>query len=163
MKTFSELKRNLTIGKKLKMIKSSLPNNKLLNIEREICAIQTNGISLKTDNQSGKSFLEYPPASLVDYTDNIITFYQPGLRELTPAEKAMIENEPSNRPENRQLAENDVMTDSSTTYWMDKKYYSENNANWRWDWSKGLRYDINNQKMFDKKIKGNIDLQYIIL
>lgn len=162
MKTFSDLKRDLTIGTKLTMIKSALPNNKLLNIEREICATQTNGISLKTENKSGKSFLEYPPASLVDYDGEIITFYKPALRDLTPDEKAIIDNTPSHREENKQQALNDMMTDSSGTYWMDKRYFSENDAEWRWNWSKGLKWDINDNKMFDKKIKGEIDLQYII-
>jgi hypothetical protein len=46
---------------------------------------------------------------------------------------------------------------------MDKAYYSEHNANWRWDWSSGLRYDIHEGKMFDKKIKGDLDLVYKII
>ena len=39
---------------------------------------------------------------------------------------------------------------------------AENNAEWRWDWSKGLRLDINDQKIWDKKIKGDLEMEYIL-
>jgi len=131
MKTFADLKRELQTGKTLTMTYSSLENNRLLNIPRQIIGTQTNGISLKTDNKSGKSFLSLPCASLTEYDGKIIKIYQPGKRDLTPEEKSILNNEPSNRKENEQIAINDALTDGSSTYYMDKRYYANNNAEWR--------------------------------
>lgn len=162
MKTFADLKRDLQIGKTLTMIYSSLSGNKLIGIPRQIIGTQSNGISLQTDNKSGKSFFSLPCASLTEYDGKIIKIYQIGKRDLTAEEKAILDNEPSNRKENEQLAINDVMTDGSRTYWMDKRYYAEHNANWRWEETRGLRLDLNDRRMYDKKIKGKLDLQYTL-
>jgi len=166
MKTFADLKRDLIEGKTLTMtynsIKDSETINSRLNIPRKIGYTQTNGIFLeKGDNKKG-TWLELPCASLTEYDGKTIKIYKCGKRELTKNEKEILDNEPSNRKENKQLAENDALTDGSSTYWMDKRYYGENDANWRWDWSKGLRWDCNDRKMWDKKIKGELDLQYTL-
>jgi hypothetical protein len=162
MKSFADLKRDLQVGKTLTMTYSNLESNKLVGIPRQIIGTQTNGISLKTDNKSGKSFLSLPCASLTEYDGKIIKIYQIGKRDLTPEEKAILDNEPSNRKENEQLAINDVLTDGSSTYYMDKRYYAEHNAEWRWNESRGLRLDLNDRRMYDKKIKGELDLQYTL-
>lgn len=165
MKTFADLKRDLQVGKKLKMIYHHWENtrtNKILNIEREIIKVQSNGVSLKTNNQSGKSFLDLPCASLTEYDGKNIKIYGIGKRPLTTGEKALLDNEPSRRPENAKMVERDVLSDGSSTYYLDKSYYSKNNANWRYDWDKGLKLDINDYTMFDKKIKGKLELEYIL-
>jgi len=167
MKTFTNLKKDLIIGKGIKMTYNKLFNdrtNNLLNKVRYIIKIQTNGVYLSEDKNASKgSFLEFPPASLISYDGETLKIYEPILRELTTTEKSILDNEPSNRKENEQLSINDVLTDGSQTYWMDKKYYNDLNANWRWGEHKGLRYDINNRKMWDNKILGDLSLQYTII
>ena len=165
MKTLTELKKDLVVGKTLTMTFNSLTQSSetiknRLNVPRKILKTQTNGLYLEVANTGKGSFLELPCASLIEYEGKNIKIYKVGKRELTKAEKDLLKNEPSNRPENKELAKRDALSDGSQTYWMDKRYYRENNAEWRWDWSKGLRLDINDNKMWDKKIKGELDLEY---
>lgn len=162
MKTFADLKRDLVVGKTLTMTYSSFEKNKLLNKPRKIIKVQTNGVYLETEGTKRGSFLAFPCASLTEYDGKTIKFYRVGKRPLTAQEKALIDNEPSRRLENKQLVKNDLLSDGSTTYYMDKKYYMENNANWRWDYYKGLRLNFYEMNMYDNKIKGNLDLQYTI-
>ena len=166
METFAQLKRDLKVGKTLTMVYNSIKDsetiNARLNKPRKILATQTNGIKLEIANTGKGSFLELPCASLTEYDGKNIKIYKCGKRDLTESEKRLIDNTPSHRSENAQLAENDAVSDGSTTYWMDKAYFKENDAEWRWDWSKGLRWDVNENKMWDKKIKGELDLAYIL-
>lgn len=168
MKTFADLKRDLIVGKTLTMTFNSLEGSsetikKRIGVARKILKTQTNGITLEFEEGSGKgSFLELPCASLIEYDGKTIKIYKPGKRELTENEKTLLEGEPSNRKENEELNRIDMLTDSSRTYRMDKLYYMNNDANWRWGWHKGLRFDINDKKMWDKKIKGELELEYIL-
>lgn len=165
MKTFAQLKRDLKVGVSITMTKNQLANEKfsansksaLIGMKRYIVKTQSNGVYLTIDG-SQKSYLEFPPASLVEYNENIIRIYNPGERKLTKEEQTILDNRPSNRKENEQLAVNDALTDGSSTFWMDKRYYSENGADWYWGWSKGQRYSQG--KMIDNKIKGALSLEY---
>jgi hypothetical protein len=165
MKTFAELKRDLQVGRKLKMTFHHFGEGrfKLIGIEREILKAQSNGIYLKTEGTKNGSFLDLPCASLTEYDGKTIKIYGIGKRNLTAQEKSILDNEPSMKKENKQLVENDIMSDGSTTYYMDKRYYNENNANWRYDWQKGCKLDINDMKMFDKSIKGNLEIEYQLI
>jgi len=167
-KTFAQLKRDLIVGKTLTMTFNSLSESSetiknRIGKARKIIKTQTNGIYLEVEsgNKNG-SFLELPCASLTEYDGNTIKVFKYGKRDLTAREAEILANEPSNRKENAELARIDAISDGSRTYWMDKRYYAENDAEWRWDWSKGLRLDINDQKMWDKKIKGDLEMEYIL-
>ena len=164
MKTFTQLKRDLVVGKTLTMTfnsTNSKTTNSRIGKARKIIKTQSNGISLEVEsgNPNG-SFLELPCASLTEYEDNTIKVFKYGKRDLTEREAEILANEPSNRKENAELTQRDMLTDGSQTYWMDKRYYDENDANWYWDWNKGLRYDHNEKKMWDKKIKGELEMEY---
>lgn len=162
-KTFADFKRDMKEGITLTMVKS-LFNEKLLNIPRKVIRVQSNGLWLETDNKSGKSFLEYPKtASLIEYDGKLLTIYRCSIRELTEEEKRIIDNCPSNRPENKEIVEMDMISDGSRSYFMDRAYYKENNADWYYDWKDGKKYSHNDGgKMWDRKIKGDVDLQYKI-
>lgn len=166
--TATQLKKDLQAGKTLTMIYNSMASSSKtitarLNKPRYIIKVQTNGLTLAEDPSATRgSFLELPPASLIDYDGKTLTFYRPALRNLTPDESAILAGEPSCQSENAVLAERDALTDGSQTFWLDKAYYNKHDANWRWSWDKGKRYDISERKMWDKKIKGEKDLQYII-
>jgi hypothetical protein len=47
IKTFAELKRALTVGTKIKLVDSSLPNNKRLGVVRAVIKQQTNAVKLE--------------------------------------------------------------------------------------------------------------------
>lgn len=70
MKTVADLKR-LKVGQKAKLIFSHYPGHKYLNVEREVSAVQTNGLwfrPLGTDRCS--SFLSFPKKAEFEGTDN---------------------------------------------------------------------------------------------
>jgi hypothetical protein len=168
MKTFTQLKRDLVVGKTLTMTFNSMSESSeriksRIGKPRKILKTQTNGIYLEVESGDPKgSFLELPCASLTEYDGNTIKAFKYGKRDLTAKEAEILANRPSDRPENAELARIDMISDGSQTYWMDKRYFNENDANWYWDWSKGLRYDFNEKKMWDKKIKGQLEMEYVL-
>jgi len=168
MKTFAQLKRDLVVGKTLTMTFNSMSGSSetiknRIGKARKIIKTQSNGIYLEVEsgNKQG-SFLELPCASLTEYDDNTIKVFKYGKRDLTAREAEILANRPSQRKENAELARMDMISDSSQTYWKDKRYYDDNNANWYWGWNKGMRYDLNENKMWDKKIKGELEMEYIL-
>ena len=164
MNTLADLKRKLIKGQGVKLIRFKTPfdiNNKNLNKVRYVVKIQSNGIYLNEDkNAENGSYLEFPKASLLDVGEQGFRIFEEGKRDLTEEEKKILDNEPSNRPENREIAEADAISDGSRTYWMDKRYYKEHNAEWRWNKSRGLRLDHNDKRMWDDNIRGELSLEY---
>jgi hypothetical protein len=55
-----------------------------------------------------------------------------------------------------------MLSDGNQCFWKDKKYYNDNDANWYWEWDKGLKYNMSENKMWDKKIKGELEMEYIL-
>lgn len=158
--TLSQLKKDLTIGRTLRMTYNHASSRRVGKL-RQIVKIQTNGVSFTDpdDPASRPSFFELPPASLLDYDGWTLTTYLPGRRPLTKDEQAILDNRPRD-PKQERI---DIMTDGSRTYWRDKRYFADNSAGWYWDWTKGLRYSHNDRLMWDKKIKGDKDLEYIFI
>ena len=62
--------------------------------------------------------------------------------------------------ENAEKVAQDMMTDGSNMFWQDKRYLTENDADWYWGWKKGKRYS--NGKMYDNSIKGDLSLEYTL-
>lgn len=167
MKTFADLRKDLQIGKTLTMIYNHWANTSenvkaRLNLKRKILKIQSNGLYIEVGNTGKGSWLDFPPASLTEYDGKSIKIYGENKRPLTKKEQAILDNRPSKRPENKQQVENDVLTDGSTSYWWDKRYFTEKGADWYWGWNKGLRYDSNDNMMYDKHTKGKLELEYIL-
>ena len=78
-KTFAQLKRDLQLGVKIKMIKREVNGKEeKANIEeREVSKVQSNAIAFKTllpDGSIGNSWLYFPKASQVEYIGNTFTF-----------------------------------------------------------------------------------------
>jgi hypothetical protein len=79
MKTLADLKRDLTIGTRLKMVYSDIPTNRLLNSEREISIVQTNSIALQTEKANGEkcnSWFTFPKAVNLEYDGNFFSIYE---------------------------------------------------------------------------------------
>lgn len=79
-KTLSQFKR-LPIGTKVVMTEENLGfshSGKLIGVERVISGVQTNGFYLKIEGTEGRgSFLEFPPASRLEYEGNKVTTFKP--------------------------------------------------------------------------------------
>lgn len=78
-KTFAQLKRDLQLGVKVKMIKREVngKEGKANTEEREISIVQSNAVAFKTllnDGTFGNSWLYFPKASQVEYIGNTFTF-----------------------------------------------------------------------------------------
>jgi hypothetical protein len=160
MKTLADMKRELTKGKELKLVERF---GKIESQKKVVVNTQTNGIYFEKEGSKNGSFLSFPPSSLVEYTGTDLKIYDPGERDLTKDEQSIVDNMPSNRKENAELCERDVLTDGSTTFWMDKRYISENNADWYWKETRGLYYKRAENKMRDNKIKGKLSLHYVVI
>jgi len=156
MKTKADLKRTLQIGTQLKRVYNSLgwgSGRASQGSIGTVSKVQTNGVYL-----DGR-WLDIPVASLIEFDGTSLKLYYPGLRDLSPTEQDIIDNRPRD-PEQERM---DLLTDGSTMYWRDKRYFSEKEANWYWGWNKGLRYDHNEKKMWDRKIKGDLQLEYEVI
>lgn len=164
MKTLAELKRELNIGNSITLIESpTMPNHKWLNVKRYVVKKQGNGVYLSPDKNDVKgSFLEFTNAKLTEYDGKEIRTYQPGHRELNAQERYVLFNCPSKRPENQEIVEQDIMTDGSRVFWMDRKYFQDLDMEYL-DNSRGIkRIDWNTTTIIDEQIKGNLELRYII-
>ena len=78
-KTFAELKRDLKLGTKIKMIKREVNGSESGTIAgvREVTKVQSNAVAFKTllhDGTINNSWLYFPKASQVDYIDNTFIF-----------------------------------------------------------------------------------------
>lgn len=87
-KSFAQLKKDLKIGTQLKVIYHGTRPEQMGNI-KTISKIQSNAIytTCENDRDNRPIRLDLPPASLVEYIDNKMTFYESGKRELNDAEK----------------------------------------------------------------------------
>ena len=78
-KTFAQLKRDLQLGTKIKMIKREVngKEEKAITEEREVTIVQSNAVAFKTlkpDGTVANSWLYFPKASQVEYIGNIFIF-----------------------------------------------------------------------------------------
>jgi hypothetical protein len=162
MKTLADLKRDLKIGDSITLVESpKFP--KWLNVARYVIKKQGNGVYLSPDPKDNKgSFLEFANAKLTEYDGKEIRTYQPGHRELTEHEKHMLDNRPSSRPENKEIAERDIMCDMNRTYYMDKEYYHNAGMDYLFTSSGTKHIDWNTNTIIDEQIKGSLELRYVL-
>jgi hypothetical protein len=119
-----------------------------------VSGTQTNGLSF------GKSWLDFPAASLLEYDGKVISIYESGNRPLTAEEQAIIDG----MPKDQKQSEIDMLTDGSTMYHREKRYFAEQDAEWYWGkWHKVKRYSSRDNTIYDKKAKGALSLQYEIV
>ena len=159
MKTLSDLKRELILGKKVVLLSRS---GKEINEEREICHIQSNSIAFKTPTKS-KCWLDYPKASLLEFDGVFIKIYKQGKRPLNEKEKTIKDGWEKLRDKEKEMKEG--MTDGSSKFWLEKKYYKSHNAEYLigHETQKGMRFDFNTGLVFDDNIKGTLDLVYKLI
>jgi hypothetical protein len=160
-KSLAWLKEKLKPGVALKMVASQNPNNKFLGIVRYVIKAQTNSVALaKEKNASIKegSWMEFPPASLIEVNEKGFTIYNPGKRLMTADEKRVYDN----RPIDKEQSERDMMTDGSVMFYREKAYFANSaypylNGHGE---QKGKRFDYSTKQIIDNKIKGELSLAY---
>ena len=156
--TLADLKRELSLGKKLTLV---FQYGKKVTLPREVVKIQSNGVWMKRPDSPKNSFLEYPKASLLEISMGGFKIYNTGKRPLTTQEKSVKVGFEKIR-DKKQEAE-DIMTDSTTSYWQAKRYYIQHNAEYLMGSTtqRGMRYDHNTGFVYDDNVKGDLVLEYV--
>jgi hypothetical protein len=165
--TLAQLKRDAkagTISAELQqagMWKNGLPER--LQGKRKL--IGSNTVSIFFLNADGKkSECRLPTAALVEYSAEALTIYYPALRELNEREKAIMAEwqTVTDTAKYQEAMRYDIMTDCSNTYWQKKSFFEKRGAAYRLgtDWGNGCKFDYRTGKVFDKSIRGEIELQY---
>ena len=153
MKTLAQLKRDVKVGTKMTLLERF---GTKMSEPKEVCHVQGNGIAFKKGEK--RSYLTWPQASLIEYTGSEIKIYAPGLRDLSAEEKRIIDT----KPVDAKQSTIDIMTDGSTMFWRGKRHFEDHDALWYYNWHKGLKYDSRTGRMYDKSIKGSVELHYRI-
>ena len=125
-----------------------------------VVKVQTNGVYLKRgDNES---FLDYPFASLFEYTGTMVKVYDTGLRKLNPTEEMVMRqwHQISNNPQFRERARIDALTDGNYTGRQEELFFKQSPCPYLYTERNGLRYDHNTGKVYDPKVKGKCVLVY---
>lgn len=166
MKTLSDLKRDAKSGKLFGVMtvrcgSSDIPER--LAAKRQI--IDANSVAIFFMMADGKkSELRIDRASLLEYTEDSLTLYNAGFRDLNEQEQAILNEwkEIANKPENIKQLEIDVLSDGSTMFYKEKAFFHNKGFSYLMglDEEKGLKYDFNTSKIRDKSIKGTISMQY---
>lgn len=149
--------RNLFAELVIRQGTTDIPEN--LKGVRQIIGSNNVGITFLTkDNR--KSELRIDCASLTEYTDTHITLYRPALRDLTKEEQAIMDKWELQR--DREQEERDALTDGSTSYYQEKRFFIESGYEYLMGLQtiQGKKYDFATKKVYDNKIKGEIDMQY---
>jgi len=162
------LKRAMQVGKTvLTLVESPIyKNSRNLGVPRVIVKKQTNGIFLgKNQNDLPGSFLELKNATLVECDGHELRIYLPGYRPLTEEEQRVFDNMPSKRQENAKLLEVDILTDGSSTYWMDKAWVKKHGMEYLMHEKKRgmlIAYDGDAPRILDEHIRGDLLFRYKI-
>lgn len=124
MKTLADLKRDLKVGTKIKMIYGNIDRIRPralenMNKERAITKVQSNGIYIEN------SWLDFPTSSLLEYDNGIFTIYSEGYRDLNEEEqKAMAEwKKITETDKYKNDSMDDAYSDGSTTYYQELRFW----------------------------------------
>lgn len=165
MKTLAQLKRDAKAGKLfaemvIRQGTADIPER--LKGKRQIIDANSVGITF-LNNDKKKSELRIESASLLEYTDDSITIYRAGLRDLTVDERAMFDKWESMRDLKQE--EIDMLTDGSSSYYKRKHFFIDAGYEYLlgYDKVKGKRYDFNTKMVYDNSIKGDIEMKYTIV
>ena len=167
-KTLTELKRELKVGTKLKVLYHAVNPHTEGNI-KTITKTQTNAIYTvcEQDSKNEEIRLELPTACLLEYVDDVFVIYEVGARELNEQEKAIMNEwkELENKPENIKQSEIDMLSDGSTMFYKKKSFFNNKGFSYLmgFDEEKGCKYDFNTKQIRDKSIKGTISMQYVLV
>ena len=113
MKTLADLKRDFP--KTTQIILKREPE-----VPRTFDKIQGTSFKFKKVN-GGTTYLEIPKASLLEYDGVNVKIFEPGIRELTPEEQKVKDDEPKDDEQFRI----DMLSDGSTMFYRSQRYYKD--------------------------------------
>jgi hypothetical protein len=125
-----------------------------------VVKVQAEGVVLKRDNK--ESYLDIPFASLVEYTGETLKVYDMGKRPLNDLELRVLNEwrKIENTKEYIERARIDVLTDSSLTYYREKKFFESSPCPYLFISSKRFRYNKGDTFIYDAQVKGKCILKY---
>lgn len=156
--TFSTFKRDAAIPG-FTMTKLHVENP----ITRTIKKIQTNAIVLNApEKRGGVSWLEFPPASLVEYNRDVLRIYQAGNRLFNDVEKAALIEWETQR--NIEAEERDAISGSNTQLYRQMNFWKCKGMAYMYSMNKitGLKRSLSDNVVSDNHIKGKLSLEYKI-
>jgi len=159
MNTLADLKRKIVKGASLIMTYNSFGKSGLIGKKRYVVRLNTTGVYLNEDKEAVKgSFLEYPKASLLEFTDKGFNIYEAGYRPLTDTEQEIL----NNVPRDKEQEERDIMTDTNVMWYKKQAYFKDKGYSYLNGHTeeKGLKYDYNTQMIRDNNLKGKLSLSY---
>ena len=182
MKTRADLMRDLKNGAGLKMVKwngkpvedcittvgsSRADWLRLVSGEfRSVCKVQTNSIQLLASDGK-KSWLDLPNASQIEYDGQTLKVYRVGVRGVNASEQALLDEwkKITDTETYKKQAEYDMMTDGSTTYWQEKKFFEVNGMPWLFTGEgNGLKrvqpLADGTIQIRDNSLRGELDFEY---
>ena len=170
MKTLADLKRDAktnTLEAKLIFRFGNEEKDLPLKIQgfRPIIGLNTVDIFFRNANGE-RSALELPKASLIEYTEDRLTIFIGGFRDLNIKEQeAMQEWEQITKTKDfQERSYYDALTDGTSTFYQEKSFFINKNMEYLMGCSKikGLKYDFNRKQIQDDSIKGEKILEYVI-
>lgn len=136
--------------------------------KRTISKVQSNGVYLM--NKDGrKSFLELAKASLMEYTGDELRIYNAGYREMTDKEKQVMKEWEAitNTEDYKRQAQIDAMSDGSSTYYAEKRFFTDKKMEYLMGVSNGAKnlifskyYNGEKECIRDENVKGEVILVY---
>lgn len=163
MKTLAQLKRDAATGRMILTLIERFGGSDEKHIPdrmkgaRKVIGLNT--VALKLLNHDGKeSELRYGAASLIEYDDDVLTVYNPGMRELTDQERDVL------RQAQEKCNEYTAKYPYSDTYWIRKSFFEKSECPWMagFEIIKGRKYDPCRNMVLDKAVKGDVILKYSV-
>ena len=161
LKTLADFKRVLTPGREV-ILRTSFGQD--VNHHRKVDKLQSNAVKFITDEGKPR-WLDLPKAAQLEFDGRIAKIYDVGLRDLTDEEKRIIANEPRD-PEQEKI---DMLTDGSTMFHRQRKYYRSLGKEYLSGGSEPsqgmlLTHGAGPEpKIRDNKVKGELILVYEVL
>lgn len=149
VKSFNQLKKDLTVGTKIKVITHTI-RPEVEGIIKTITKKQTNGFytSCKDYKNGANIWLEFPTsANLIEYTDNVFSIYDMGTRDLNEQEKEFL----------KESYNKDYFGKLSLAKKMNIPYMASETNPFI------IRYNKYQNKIYTNKIKGNLLFTFEIL
>lgn len=161
MKTLADLKRDAKSGKiRLELIErfgktgDEIPER--LRGIREVAGVNTVAINLR-NGRGEESELRFGRASLIAYDGETLTVYNPGFRDVTDEERAVLTGAEKFKSDyEREHPQQD-------SYWKVRGYYADSPCPWMrpyGDEKQGKKYDARQDKVFDRSVRGDAILRY---
>lgn len=127
-----------------------------------VCKVETKSIYILRDGK--ESWIHMPYASLVYYDGRVLEVYAAGLRDLTPVEKKVMDGwkEITSTESYKSAAMSDVYSDGSSTYYKQERYFRDSPCPYLFYDDGSKKLDMKTGKVRDSKIKGMLELKYIV-